>query len=373
MKKIFDRRKYGVRAVTAILLCGIFFWGQFPAAKAAPAAPAEDRSVRERYQEYLDRLEAVETVFDMEGNGLRLLEGQVFNIRLQNFGEVTFLPALDTEYHRLVLFLADENGHIVYRTEQLEANYVHYGELEQTNTGDLAVSFQDVDRDGRTDIVLLSFCADDTARSGRKKVGDVLFAGENGFYRDWRISDKLNRYGMNKSVDLILAYARDHRSTEFLYTADTQEELLAQGFEIFYEQRYARDFEKLGRLWVVPGEFRIADFEIFMIYLVNEQGEIVWSFSPMGEYDNLYAFRGINCRDIDGDGMKDIVVLARYSREGAKGLTVESDYAIYYQRTGGFVEEQDFKSQYVSGDNGTMEDLIRAARAYWGWSMEEEP
>ena len=122
---------------------------------------------------------------------------------------------------------------------------------------------------------------------------------------------------MNKSAETIAAFVKGGRSTEFLYTAATRQELVRRGFVIAREQCYFRQFEKLGRLEVVPGTYTMADFDIFMIYLINEDGYIVWSLQPMGDYDNLYALKGITCRDIDGDGMKDILVLARYSYEGS--------------------------------------------------------
>lgn len=91
----------------------------------------------------------------------------------------------------------------------------------------------------------------------------------------------------------------------------------------------------------------------------------------MEDYDNLYALKGINCRDIDGDSLKDIVVLARYSNEDQGELAIETDYSIYYQRTGGFYEETDYENMYQCNGNETMEELIREARTYWGWEIEE--
>ena len=46
----------------------------------------------------------------------------------------------------------------------------------------------------------------------------------------------------------------------------------------------------------MPGTYRIADYEVFLIYLVNEQDYIMSALLPMGEYDNLYALKGIICR-----------------------------------------------------------------------------
>ncbi len=204
------------------------------------------------------------------------------------------------------------------------------------------------------------------------KIGDVLFAdGGMGFYRDYRISDKINRFGMNQSAEVITAYVRDGRSTEFLYTSVTLGELLRQGFTISEGQSYYRTFEKHGKLKVVPGIYRISNYDIFMVYLVNQQGGIVSCLQPMGDYESLYALRGINCRDIDGDGLKDIAILARYSYEDENGesLTV-SDFAIYYQRVGGFLTDTYVRDMYRCGDKDTMEILVERARACWGWKSE---
>ncbi len=53
----------------------------------------------------------------------------------------------------------------------------------------------------------------------------MLFQNEHGFYRDWRLSDKINRFGMNKSIRFIESFLVDGYSTEFLYTASTLDEL----------------------------------------------------------------------------------------------------------------------------------------------------
>ncbi|MDE5598835.1 MAG: VCBS repeat-containing protein, partial [Lachnospiraceae bacterium] len=258
-----------------------------------------------------------------------------------------------------------------YKTDQLETNNRVLGQMKQPDCDIAAVSFRDLDEDGHMDIILLTSCMGVSGANEGKlyKVGDVLFQnGKAGFYRDYRISEKINRFGMNKGAEAITAFVRDGYSTEFLYTATTLNELLANGFDIISEQCYFRTFGKLGRLQVVPGTYRIADYDIFMIYLVNEQGDIISSLQPMGDYDNLYALKGINCRDIDGDGLKDMVVLARYSYQNETGeIIVETDYAIYYQRTGGFSADMDIKETYRCSDEDTMELLVEKARAYWGW------
>ena len=223
------------------------------------------------------------------------------------------------------------------------------------------------------DIILIAGCINDTGNYAGKmyKIGEVLFQKKDSvsFYRDWRINDKLNRFGMNKSAKCIISFVRDGNSTEFLYTAMTEQDLLSSGFRVIEEQSYWRTYEKLGKLKVLPGVFSMADYDIFMIYMINADGNIVWCFQPMGDMDNLYSLKGISGKDMDGDGMKDLVVWAQYSKEGAHGeLLIENKCSVYYQRTGGFDTDTDFVEHYQFSDGENMEMLLSKIRAYWGWS-----
>ena len=332
-----------------------------------------DRQVLAAYEEYRERLNKIMHRSEIAGSGFSVIEDQIFPLETECYGEILLVPAMEEQYRRLALFFTKEDGTVVYRTDQLHANSRNVGMLEQPVVEIGAVSFQDLNRDGLMDIVLIVTCRNRTGvYAGREyKVGDVLFQGEKGFYRDYRISDKINRFGMNKSAESIIAYVRDGRSAEFLYTASTKAELLRNGFVITKEQDYFRQFEKLGYLEVMPGSYTIAEFSVFMIYLVDEQGNIVWSFQPMGDYDNLYALKGITCRDIDGDGMKDLLVFARYSYEGSVDeVVIESDYQIYYQRTSGFETDTEVKKKVHCTEEDTVAELVDRARAYWGWSPE---
>lgn len=364
-------RKKWISILTLVCICGLLLpFRQVSAQNEAIAM------LIQKYELYQEQFAALETVEDIEENGYERIESQSFPVLLESFGEeeVIFLPIMHREYHRLAVLITDSSGKILYKTDQLETNYKYLERLEQPTKSLAAVSFQDLNHDGLTDIVLITNCENATGEYAGEpyKVGDVLFQRDGAFYRDWRISDKINRFSMNKSADFIAAYVRDGNSTEILYTATTLEELLNSGFQIIEEQNYTRNFEKQGRLQVVPGILKMAEYDIFMIYLVNEQGYIVWSFQPMAEYDNLYALKGMTCRDMDGDGMKDIVVLARYSYSGSDGeLLIDTKCSIYYQRTEGFTEDTDFAASYQCTEEDTVGGLVEIIREYWGWPKEE--
>ncbi len=334
-----------------------------------------EKEISAQYAEFQSQFLSIERVEDIETYGYRILEEQVFPIVLESFGEEEWIlmPAMDDTWQRLALFVADSSGRIRYRYNCLETNECIPGQMRQITKDIASIAFADVNRDGRTDIILITRCVNPEGDYAGipYKVGDVLFQGDGIFYRDWRISDKINQFSMNKSANYIITYVRDGKSAEFLYTATTMKELLEHGFTIIEEQCYTRDFEKLGRLQVVPGTVKISAYNIFMIYLINGKGEIVWSFQPMGDYDSLYSLRSIMGRDVDGDGMKDLVVLARYSIEDENGeALVENKCSIYYQRTGGFDIDTDFEKTYQCQEEDTMEDIIKQIREYWGWQVE---
>ncbi len=362
--------KAGLTLLSVIYSVIILFSFSLPARGQEMEDPA---ALRAAYEDYRQRMERIENSAQIGDAGFEVIEEQIFPIEMRGYGEVSMIPALDKEYCRLALFFADQTGTVVYRTDQLEANNRSRGQMRQPIRELRAVSVRELDGDGLMDIILITTCVNESGPYAGKpyKIGDVLFQNEEGFYWDYRLSDKINRFSMNKSAETIAAFVKGGRSTEFLYTAATRQELVRRGFVIAREQCYFRQFEKLGRLEVVPGTYTMADFDIFMIYLINEDGYIVWSLQPMGDYDNLYALKGITCRDIDGDGMKDILVLARYSYEGSMSeLNAVNDYSVYYQRTSGFVEDTEIKKQNPCTEQDTVADLVEKARAYWGWKAE---
>lgn len=358
------------------MLCMIcIFAGMLPMESVSAQNEAIGLLVQ-KYEDYQESFARIEKVEDIEDSGFEKIEDHTFSVVLESFGEeeVRLVPIMHKEYHRLAVLVTDGEGKVLFKTDQLETNYRQLEQLEQPTKALAAVSFQDLNHDGLTDIVLITNCENDTGEyAGRNyKVGDVLFQSDGQFYRDWRISDKINRFSMNKSADFIASYVRDGNSTEILYTATTLKELLDNGFRIIEEQDYSRNFEKQGKLRVVPGIIRMAEYDVFMIYLINEQGAIVWSFQPMEDYDNLYALKGMTCRDMDGDGLKDIVVLARYSYSGPEGeLLIDTKCDIYYQRTDGFEEDTEFEESYQCTEKDTMAGLVEIIREYWGWVKEE--
>ena len=114
-----DRKRKNMLIIACIMLFAILFTLVPSFSFSVTAARRNTGSVAEEYVRYQSRLQNIEKITDLEENGFRLLEDQVFAMPLQKVpedtpeeavDEVWFYAALDKQYHRLAVFLADDNG-----------------------------------------------------------------------------------------------------------------------------------------------------------------------------------------------------------------------------------------------------------------------
>ena len=325
---------------------------------------------------YLAEFNSIATLADVAAGGYITLDTSniinsfpLNNGRSGEINEFDVYAVVQSELGRAALFFADTEGNIIYKTEELECNYFYKGSLNQPNVAIAAIGTRDVNHDGLLDILLITRCLYDGVEF---KIGDILFqnANSDGFYRDWRVSDKINRFSMNKDIDMMAAYAGGGQSSEFLYSAATMGELTEGGFKPLQYQTFDADFEKFGTVQVVPGTYKMSSHYIFVLYLVDGEGRVLWNFQTMGGYDSFSQMLGISFKDVDGDGWADLSVLAEYKNlDDNNDSYAVSDFLIYYQRDGYFFEDADFHKVYVGKLTGseTMDNIVQSARKYWGW------
>ena len=171
----------------------------------------ESSNIRALYETYQARLNAIGTKVTFPGTVLISWRARFFHLSRrfcsnlsQNPGWIppqnpvmspkrnppsglSVIPAFDRTYHRLALFLADADGTILYRTDQLETNNSIRGQMKQPKQEIASVAFQDLNGDLRTDIILITVC--EGADGRRYKVGmcfcraqiSLAFTGITGF------------------------------------------------------------------------------------------------------------------------------------------------------------------------------------------------
>ncbi|MCL1874263.1 MAG: VCBS repeat-containing protein [Clostridiales bacterium] len=338
------------------------------ALSSVSAAEADDE--KDLFEPYSESFKNVRFEEEITQNGFVFIETQVFTIKHEKMGELKLLPAIHKEFNRLAFFFASDDGYIVFKTDDFISNSWLKGQARQTNRDLVCLSFTDLNGDGLDDIIIISACRNQFGIYADKtyQVADVLFQSEEGFYRDPRISDKLNRFDMNKTLDAIVAFVRDGVSMEFLFTAKDLAELYAHGFRPISNQCFTEHFEKFGVVEIISGFFNLAGQNYLMIYITDTAGKILWNFQPMHYYVNFYAISSISFRDIDGDGNKDILLIGHYVTYDEDGLVIiKRDYDIYYQRAGYFLEDTQFKQSYSCGEDDDIGVITSKARQYWGW------
>ena len=78
--------------------------------RAFGAGRTADIPSSREYQDYCRRFESIEVKGDIGPAGFQIIEDQIFPVELKGHGEVSFIPAYDTQYRRLALFFAGQDG-----------------------------------------------------------------------------------------------------------------------------------------------------------------------------------------------------------------------------------------------------------------------
>jgi hypothetical protein len=307
---------------------------------------------------------------DIAPCGFQVMTKQIFVIHHAFLGRLKLVPAIHKPYNRMALFLIGSDGTVAFKTDDFFSNRWLQGQAIQTARAVSGVSFRDLNGDGLEDIIVIAACQNDAGIYAGKTypVADVLFQNERGYYRDPRISDKINRFDMNKTGLAVIDFFREGSSMEFLFSAKTLEELIQGGFRLLETQCFTEHFEKFGVVNVVTGFYQTVGQNYLMVYLVNKDGRILWNFQTMKYYVNYYAVNALSFRDIDGDGNKDFLLIAQYVTHDENGqVVIIKDYDIYYQRAGYFLEDTQFKPSYPCGETDGADQITDKARQYWGW------
>lgn len=320
------------------------------------------------FKDYKNRIEGVTHADDIPNSGFAIQQEHVFTEEFENLGILTVIPVIDEPTGRLVIFFTDMSGNIQIRTDDFETNSWNKSKLRQPNNGLYAVGFRDVNNDGLKDIILVQLCQNQPLHEGYFKAGDVLFQGDTSFYRDIQISDTINRYRMCTSADMIADYVRDGISTEFLYNAKTKSQLLENGFEPLEFSPFFTYFEHFGQTEVLAGTFTTAEHHIFMIYIIDKEGCILWNFQPMGGADAFIVLMDITFQDINGDGLKDVAFEAGYRYMDEFGEIYRMNkYEIYYQQAGYFIKDESFRASGLAVEDEGLREVIKKAKGFWRW------
>lgn len=139
--------------------------------------------------------------------GFSIIRDQSFRVNLDNKGEVYFIAGEgegDFSLNSLYLYLADDNSNILYEFPSFYGNGSMLSEVA-------AVSFRDVNQDGRKDVIVIAKYMTGVGPDGAKDfpVADIYFQTEDGFVSIPELADRINSSAHNESIDSVLDYVKD--------------------------------------------------------------------------------------------------------------------------------------------------------------------
>lgn len=306
--------------------------------------------------EFSDSFNSIKTITDISKQNFKIIENQCFDVKFENFGNVKFIPAYaENKQKSSAVFLANSKDEIIYKTADLKASNFPFSKIS-------AVSFKDVDKDGLKDILIISECKTEFLYSEDIvfKIADVLFQNSETFNYNYEITEELNRYDMNKNIAAILSYFNENKTKKLLYTSETLDKLEENGLKVIQDQSFWTDFESLGKIKVVTGTYNMGGLNHLYIYIVSPEGNIIDSFNPMVYHDNFKKLKGITFKDINGDNLKDIVVLAEYSN--IKDSSKFASCNIYIQNERYFDSDRYLERDLYIKDSDNLNDAVDTAR-----------
>lgn len=126
------------------------------------------------------------------------IEGKSFMVDLNSWGSVKFVSGIDTgeKTKPVVFYLTDKNGNVLY---EFSVGYFTYADVG-------AVSFQDVNKDGLKDIIIILNGKNPDDVYGRYKATINFQNSDGSFTHDSDLDKEINNSGNNKDIKAVTEY-----------------------------------------------------------------------------------------------------------------------------------------------------------------------
>lgn len=129
--------------------------------------------------------------------GFEPIEDQTFLTDLDSWGTVKFVSGKLTAGNHVpvVFYLTDEDGNLLY---EFETGFPYRVNVD-------AVSFQDVNKDNRKDVIIIA--SDQDGKPLENPVANVCFQQADGtFMTDYELNQEINQSGNNRNISLVAQF-----------------------------------------------------------------------------------------------------------------------------------------------------------------------
>lgn len=124
-----------------------------------------------------------------------------------------------------------------------------------------------------------------------------------------------------------------------------------KGFAPIEDQTFPVDLNSWGKVKFASGKLTAGSHVPVVFYLTNEDGDILYNFNAVLPYS--VDVKAVSFKDVDKDGLKDIIIVVADNYEGSSGGTIAT---VYFQKEdGSFLN--DLKLDQEINDSGNNEDI----------------
>jgi len=145
--------------------------------------------------------------------------------------------------------------------------------------------------------------------------------------------------------------------------------MVDSGFRIDKDQSFDIDLENWGDVRFIPGATEINGRFKLRAYLLDVDGNIVYEFPEYygNEISQLESITAVSFVDVDGDGLKDIVIISEYTTGVGESRVIPFPVAgIYYQRGTEFITIPEIDEKiYFEVKNVDVATVVNFARQYF--------
>lgn len=124
-----------------------------------------------------------------------------------------------------------------------------------------------------------------------------------------------------------------------------------EGFQPIEEQSFLVDLDSWGKVKFVSGKLTAGDHIPTVFYLTDEDGNILYQFNTTFPYS--VDVEAVSFKDLNSDGLKDIVIIVSDQYEGSSGLPIAN--VCFQQEDGTFMT--DYQLCQELNDSGNNKDI----------------
>ena len=123
------------------------------------------------------------------------------------------------------------------------------------------------------------------------------------------------------------------------------------GFAPVEDQTFMVDLNSWGNVKFVSGKLTAGSHVPVVFYLTNEDGDILYNFNAVLPYS--VDVKAVSFKDVDKDGLKDIIIIVEDNYDGASGGTIAT---VYFQKADGSFLNDPELDQEING-SGNNKDI----------------